>query len=67
MAKSFGADHVVNYWDEKWPEIVKKLTRKGKGVDIVYDPVGMVNKSTKCKVHGLERPHPDCGLCGRQD
>ncbi|KAL2018411.1 hypothetical protein VTK56DRAFT_889 [Thermocarpiscus australiensis] len=48
VAKSFGADHVVDYRDEKWPEIVKKLTPKGKGVDIVYDPVGMVDKSTKC-------------------
>jgi NADPH:quinone reductase-like Zn-dependent oxidoreductase len=48
VAKSFGADHVVDYRDEKWPEIVKKLTPKGRGVDIVYDPVGMVDKSTKC-------------------
>ncbi|KAK0734906.1 thioredoxin reductase-like protein [Lasiosphaeria miniovina] len=48
VAKSFGADHVVDYRDENWPEIVKKLTPKGKGVDIVYDPVGMVDKSTKC-------------------
>ncbi|KAL2257419.1 hypothetical protein VTK26DRAFT_199 [Humicola hyalothermophila] len=48
VAKSFGADHVVDYRDEKWPEIVKKLTPKNRGVDIVYDPVGMVDKSTKC-------------------
>ncbi|KAK0746378.1 hypothetical protein B0T18DRAFT_429351 [Schizothecium vesticola] len=48
VAKSFGADHVVDYRDEKWPEQVKKLTPKGRGVDIVYDPVGMVDKSTKC-------------------
>lgn len=48
VAKSFGADHVVDYRNEKWPEIVKKLTPKGRGVDIVYDPVGMVDKSTKC-------------------
>ncbi|KAK6078880.1 zinc-binding dehydrogenase [Seiridium cupressi] len=48
VAKNFGADHVVDYRDEKWPEIVKKLTPKGKGVDIVYDPVGLVDKSTKC-------------------
>ncbi|KAH6634148.1 hypothetical protein B0J18DRAFT_405835 [Chaetomium sp. MPI-SDFR-AT-0129] len=48
VAKSFGADHVVDYKDPKWPEIVKKLTPKGKGVDIVYDPVGLVDKSTKC-------------------
>ena len=48
VAKSFGADHVVDYRDDKWPEAVKKLTPKGRGVDIVYDPVGMVDKSTKC-------------------
>ncbi|KAK0748032.1 thioredoxin reductase-like protein [Apiosordaria backusii] len=48
VAKSFGADHVVDYRDENWPQIVKKLTPKGRGVDIVYDPVGMVDKSTKC-------------------
>lgn len=48
VAKAFGADHVVDYTDEKWPEVVKKLTPKGRGVDIVYDPVGMVDKSTKC-------------------
>ncbi|ORY68599.1 uncharacterized protein BCR38DRAFT_334536 [Pseudomassariella vexata] len=48
VAKAFGADHVVDYQDEKWPDLVKKLTPKGRGVDIVYDPVGMVDKSTKC-------------------
>ncbi|KAF3764368.1 NAD(P)-binding protein [Cryphonectria parasitica EP155] len=48
VAKQFGADHVVDYRDEKWPDAVKKLTPGGKGVDIVYDPVGMVDKSTKC-------------------
>lgn len=48
VAKAFGADHLVDYKDPKWPEIVKKLTPKGRGVDIVYDPVGMVDKSTKC-------------------
>lgn len=48
VAKSFGADHVIDYRDEKWPEIVKSLTPGKKGVDIVYDPVGLVDKSTKC-------------------
>lgn len=48
VAKSFGADHVVDYRDDKWPDLVKKLTPKGRGVDIVYDPVGLVDKSTKC-------------------
>ncbi|KAH8899314.1 thioredoxin reductase-like protein [Thozetella sp. PMI_491] len=48
VAKAYGADHVVDYRDDKWPDIVKKLTPKGRGVDIVYDPVGLVDKSTKC-------------------
>ena len=48
VAKSFGADHVIDYRNPKWPELVKKLTPKGRGVDIVYDPVGLVDKSTKC-------------------
>ena len=48
VAKSFGADYTVDYRDSKWPDQVKKLTPKGRGVDIVYDPVGMVDKSTKC-------------------
>ncbi|KAK6829876.1 alcohol dehydrogenase [Apiospora arundinis] len=48
VAKAFGADHVVDYRDASWPDQVKKLTPKGRGVDIVYDPVGMVDKSTKC-------------------
>jgi NADPH:quinone reductase-like Zn-dependent oxidoreductase len=48
VAKAFGADHVIDYRDENWPNAVKKLTPKGRGVDIVYDPVGMVDKSTKC-------------------
>ncbi|KAK3935924.1 thioredoxin reductase [Diplogelasinospora grovesii] len=48
VARNFGADHVIDYRDEKWPEMVKKLTPGNKGVDIVYDPVGLVDKSTKC-------------------
>ncbi|KAH7391347.1 hypothetical protein BKA64DRAFT_578880 [Cadophora sp. MPI-SDFR-AT-0126] len=48
VAKSFGADYAVNYTDPKWPEMVKKITPKGRGVDIVFDPVGMIDKSTKC-------------------
>lgn len=48
VAKSFGADHILDYKDPEWPAKVKKLTPKGRGVDIVYDPVGLVDKSTKC-------------------
>ncbi|KAI2628094.1 hypothetical protein GGS26DRAFT_132883 [Hypomontagnella submonticulosa] len=48
VARQFGADHVVDYGDPTWPDQVRKLTPKGRGVDIVYDPVGVVDKSTKC-------------------
>ena len=48
VAKAFGADHGVDYNKEGWEEEVRKLTPKGRGVDIVFDPVGMVNKSLRC-------------------
>ncbi|KAI9761337.1 MAG: hypothetical protein M4579_001127, partial [Chaenotheca gracillima] len=48
VARSFGADHAINYTDPKWPDEVKKLTPKGRGVDVVYDPVGMIATSMKC-------------------
>jgi len=47
-AKSFGADFVVSYRQSDWSERVKKLTPKGRGVDIVYDPVGLIAQSMKC-------------------
>jgi NADPH:quinone reductase len=48
IAKSFGADHLVNSSDKSWPATVKALTPSSRGVDIVYDPVGLVDLSTKC-------------------
>ncbi|RFU35460.1 hypothetical protein B7463_g842, partial [Scytalidium lignicola] len=48
VAKQFGADYVIDYKDPTWPDKVKKLTPNNRGVDIVYDPVGMIDKSTKC-------------------
>ncbi|KAI5242655.1 zinc-binding alcohol dehydrogenase-like protein [Aureobasidium subglaciale] len=48
VAKTFGADHLVDYRQKDWPEQVKKLTPKGRGVDIVYDPVGLIAQSMKC-------------------
>lgn len=35
VAKSFGADFAVDYRQPNWPDEVKKLTPKGRGVDIV--------------------------------
>lgn len=48
VAKGYGADHAIDYNRKGWEEEVKKLTPRGRGVDIVYDPVGMVNTSLKC-------------------
>jgi NADPH2:quinone reductase len=54
VARAFGADHVIDYRDKAWPEQVKGLCAKhrsgnGKaGVDVVYDPVGMIDASLKC-------------------
>lgn len=48
IAKKYGADKTVDYSMPGWEEEVRKMTPRGKGVDIVIDPVGMVNKSLKC-------------------
>jgi NADPH2:quinone reductase len=39
FARSVGADETVNYSSESLKDAVRKLTN-GKGVDVVYDPVG---------------------------
>ncbi len=39
LAKDLGADHLVNYSEQDLKGTVKDLTG-GKGVDVVYDPVG---------------------------
>lgn len=39
LARSEGADHVFTYRDDSWVERVRELT-EGRGVDVVYDPVG---------------------------
>jgi len=39
IARARGADHVILYREESFPERVKALT-DGKGVDVVYDSVG---------------------------
>ena len=54
VAQRFGADYAIDYRNTDWPDQVKKLCathRKGNGragVDIVYDPVGMIEQSLKC-------------------
>lgn len=39
IAESYGADHLIDYRSEDLRERVKALT-DGRGVDVVYDPVG---------------------------
>lgn len=48
VAKRFGADYGINYRDDKWWDQVLALTPNKRGVDIVYDPVGLIDKSLKC-------------------
>jgi NADPH2:quinone reductase len=47
VARRFGAQEGVLYGEEGWPERVREITG-GKGVDVVFDPVGLVEKSSKC-------------------
>mmetsp|Transcript_4891 Transcript_4891/g.15807 ORF Transcript_4891/g.15807 Transcript_4891/m.15807 type:complete len:352 (+) Transcript_4891:1-1056(+) len=47
VAKRAGADVLINYRDEAWPEAVREATG-GRGVDVVFDPVGLIVESTKC-------------------
>ncbi|KOS23391.1 Quinone oxidoreductase-like protein 2 [Escovopsis weberi] len=49
-ARSFGAGVCLNYNDESWPKRVLEETG-GRGVDLVYDPVGLVDLSLKCIAH----------------
>ncbi|KAJ9620408.1 uncharacterized protein PV06_03011 [Exophiala oligosperma] len=50
----YGADYVVDYRDKGWPQKVIELCTKHRtgngqaGVDVVYDPVGMIDASMKC-------------------
>jgi alcohol dehydrogenase len=38
-AKALGADHVINYREERFEGVVRKLTKK-RGVDVVFEHVG---------------------------
>lgn len=48
IARSYGADYAIDYRQKDWPEKVKEITPNKRGVDIVYDPVGLISQSTKC-------------------
>jgi len=47
VAKRCGADDCINYSSPEWWDEVLALTN-GSGVDVVYDPVGLVDKSLEC-------------------
>jgi len=42
-----GADEALDYTKKDWPQKVMRITN-GKGVDVVYDPVGLIRDSLKC-------------------
>ncbi|ETW84421.1 quinone oxidoreductase 12 [Heterobasidion irregulare TC 32-1] len=42
-----GADFAIDYTKKGWQQEVMKITG-GHGVDVVYDPVGMIRDSLKC-------------------
>ncbi|KAH9055015.1 alcohol dehydrogenase [Lactarius vividus] len=46
-----GADFVVDYTKDGWQKEVLKITG-GRGVDLVYDPVGRIKDALKCTVWG---------------
>ena len=48
IVKAFGADEVVDYRQQNWEQTVKKSTKDGRGVDVVFDPVGKINQSLSC-------------------
>ena len=48
--KSFGASTCIDYTQNQWWEKVLS-ENNGKGVDVVFDPVGLVDRSLKCIAH----------------
>jgi NADPH2:quinone reductase len=42
-----GADYAINYSKPGWQKKVLALTNE-RGVDVIYDPVGLINDSLKC-------------------
>ena len=48
-----GADHVINYRTADFVAVVKEIT-KGRGADVIYDPVGgeVLERSVRCAAFG---------------
>ena len=53
LCKQLGADEVINYSTESIKDRIKEITG-GKGVDVVYDPVGGDFARTCSAKHGVE-------------
>jgi NADPH:quinone reductase len=49
LARAHGADHAISYRDADWVDAVKGITA-GRGVDVVFDPVGgdVFDGSNRC-------------------
>jgi NADPH:quinone reductase-like Zn-dependent oxidoreductase len=52
VVRTLGVDAVVRYDGPHWEKEVLKATRGGKGVDVVFDTVGLVEKSLRCLKYG---------------
>jgi NADPH:quinone reductase len=46
VCQKFGADYTFNYSQNDWIDQIKKIT-KGKGCDVIFDPVGLIETSLK--------------------
>lgn len=50
IARSYGADHLIDYNDTEWYKRVLEYTN-GDGVDVVFDSVGLVDSSLRSLKH----------------
>ena len=57
-ARALGADHVINYRDDRFEGVVRKLTGK-KGVDVVFEHVGADTWNGSLLVAEARRPAGD--------
>ena len=66
LARRLGADHVIDYTQDHWPEQVRAITG-GRGVDVVLEMIGgtIFRQSLsclapfgRCVVYGLAGPEP---------
>jgi NADPH:quinone reductase len=48
IARLYGADHTLLSTSPTWPASAKALTPSSRGVDVVFDPVGLLNPSLTC-------------------